>query len=73
MKTPEELLHGYLDQTLTSAELVTLQDWLAASPDHLRRLTRLLLLHNQLRSESLSRSATGGARCGIRRTSPRVG
>jgi hypothetical protein len=60
MKTPEELLHGYLDQTLTSAELGRLQAWLAESPEHMRQLTRLLLLHNHLRSESLSFSAAGG-------------
>lgn len=59
MKAPNELLYGYLDQTLTPAEFDTLQAWLAESPEHMRQLTHLLLFHNQLRSESLSFSATG--------------
>lgn len=60
MKSPEDLLHGYVDQTLTSAELGLLQAWLAESPEHMRQLTQLLLLHNQLRSESLSFSTAVG-------------
>jgi hypothetical protein len=54
---PEELLHGYLDQTLTPARHAHLQAWLQQSPDHVRHFTDLLLLHSQLRSESLSFTA----------------
>lgn len=57
MSTPEELLHGYLDQTLTVSQQAELQRWLAQSPENARHFTELLLLHNQLRSESLSFTA----------------
>jgi len=56
---PEELLHGYLDQTLDAPQQTALQHWLSQSPDNMRRFTELLLLHNQLRSESLSFTALG--------------
>ncbi|MFM7055503.1 MAG: hypothetical protein ACKO2P_01130 [Planctomycetota bacterium] len=54
MNPPEELMNGYLDQTLTASQHADLQVWLQQSPDHVRRFTDLLMLHNQLRSDSLS-------------------
>ncbi|MGV2333978.1 MAG UNVERIFIED_CONTAM: hypothetical protein LVR18_07620 [Planctomycetaceae bacterium] len=59
MNIPEELLHGYLDQTLDASQQTALQHWLSQSPENMRRFTELLLLHNQLRSESLSFTALG--------------
>ena len=58
MTNTTELLNGYLDQSLTPEQHAQLQLWLAQSPDHIRKFTDLLLLHNQLRSEAIL-SATG--------------
>lgn len=76
MRDPEDLLHQYLDQPLTAQEQAELGSWLAESPAHARRFTELLLLHNQLRSESLTLAAsvpamsvnsTGGAKLRLHR------
>jgi hypothetical protein len=53
MTNSNELLNGYLDQSLTPEQHTQLQLWLAESPENIRQFTELLLLDNQLRSEAL--------------------
>ena len=43
-----QLIHGYLDDLLTSEEFVELQGWLAADPQHAREFADLSLLHDRL-------------------------
>ncbi|MEY3457850.1 MAG: hypothetical protein RL215_1007 [Planctomycetota bacterium] len=53
MTLPDDLLHGYLDQSLTSEQQLELEAWLEESPQHVRSFADLLMLHSQLRSEAL--------------------
>jgi hypothetical protein len=53
MTLPDDLLHGYLDQSLTPEQQLELEAWLKESPQHIRSFADLLLLHSQLRSEAL--------------------
>lgn len=48
-----DLLHGYLDETLTAEQHVELANWIKASPDHARQFSQLALLHDRLRTEML--------------------
>jgi hypothetical protein len=48
-----DLIHGYLDETLTAEEHVELSNWIKASPDQAWQFSQLVLLHDRLRAEML--------------------
>ena len=49
-----DLIHGYLDETLTAEQQVELANWIKASPEHARQFAETVLLHDRLRAEVLA-------------------
>ena len=49
-----DLIHGYLDETLTAEQQVELANWIKESPEHSRQFAEALLLHDRLRAEMLA-------------------
>ncbi len=49
-----DLIHGYLDETLTAEQQVELANWIKASPEHARQFSETVLLHDRLRAEMLA-------------------
>lgn len=50
----ENLIHGYLDETLDGEEQVALGQWIKDSPENARHFAKAVLLHDRLRSEVLA-------------------
>lgn len=49
-----DLIHGYLDETLTAEQQVELANWIKESPEHSRQFAEAVLLHDRLRAEMLA-------------------
>ncbi|MCA9059019.1 MAG: hypothetical protein KDA85_10985, partial [Planctomycetaceae bacterium] len=49
-----DLIHGYLDETLTAEQQAELANWLRESLDHARQFAETVLLHDRLRVEMLA-------------------
>ena len=49
-----DLIHAYLDETLTAEQHVELANWIKASPEHARQFSETVLLHDRLRAEMLA-------------------
>lgn len=49
-----DLIHGYLDETLTAEQQVELANWIKESPDHAGQFAETVLLHDRLRAEMLA-------------------
>ncbi|MEZ5944303.1 MAG: hypothetical protein R3C18_23175 [Planctomycetaceae bacterium] len=49
-----DLIHAYLDDTLTAEQHVELANWIKASPEHAGQFAETILLHNRLRAEMLA-------------------
>lgn len=49
-----DLLHGYLDETLTAEQQGELAAWIKKSPQHAGQFVEVLLLHDRLRAEMLA-------------------
>ena len=58
MLDPQTLINGYLDETLSSEELVCFQQWLRETPQNRQRFAEAALLHDRLRGEILAMSTT---------------
>lgn len=54
---PNQLIDGYLDETLSSDEHELLNRWLKAAPENAQQLAQATLLHDRLRSEHLALAA----------------
>ena len=50
----ENLIHGYLDETLDAEQQVTLGQWIKDSPENAKHFAKAVLLHDRLRSEMLA-------------------
>ena len=53
----QQLIDGYLDETLSSDEQELLNRWLKAAPENAQQLAQATLLHDRLRSEHLALTA----------------
>lgn len=49
-----DLIHGYLDETLTAEQQVELANWIKESPEHSRQFAEAVLLHDRLQAEMLA-------------------
>ena len=49
-----DLIHGYLDETLTAEQQVELANWIKESPEHAEQFAEAVLLHDRLRAEMLA-------------------
>jgi hypothetical protein len=49
-----DLIHGYLDETLTAEQQVELANWIKESPEHAGQFAETILLHDRLRAEMLA-------------------
>lgn len=49
-----DLIHAYLDETLTAEQQVELANWIKESPEHARQFSETVLLHDRLRAEMLA-------------------
>ncbi|MCA9124465.1 MAG: hypothetical protein KDB11_30020, partial [Planctomycetales bacterium] len=49
-----DLIHGYVDETLTAEQHVELANWIKESPEHARQFSETVLLHDRLRAEMLA-------------------
>lgn len=49
-----DLIHGYLDETLTAEQQVELENWIKESPEHAGQFAETVLLHDRLRAEMLA-------------------
>jgi len=47
----DELINGYLDESLSEEESPELADWIKADPAHARQFARATMLHDRLQSE----------------------
>lgn len=47
----DQLIHGYLDDSLTNEEIGVLNDWIKADPNNAKRFAEETLLHDRLGSE----------------------
>lgn len=54
----EELIHGYIDETLDAEQLEELASWLNHSPENARQFAEAILLHDRLHAEVLALSAS---------------
>lgn len=54
MSSPQELIAGYLDETLSPEEHAEFARWLEASPDNRKQFADSVLLHDRLRGELLA-------------------
>lgn len=59
MRDPSELASAYFDDQLSDAELVELQQWMAADADHLRQFVRESLVHSRIRDLLQQRDMCG--------------
>jgi hypothetical protein len=46
-----ELIHGYLDDSLSSEQQAQLNQWIKSDPQHARQFASYMMLHDRLRSE----------------------
>lgn len=60
MNSPETLITGYLNDTLTEAECAQLQQWLKADSAHLREFTDAVLFDQEIRAAVTTRATQGG-------------
>ena len=49
-----DLIHGYVDETLTAEQQVELANWIKESPEHAGQFAETVLLHDRLRAEMLT-------------------
>jgi anti-sigma factor RsiW len=56
----QQLIHGYLDDTLSAEEHTAFEHWLQESPSHAQQFAAVAMLHDRLRSE-LALSELGAA------------
>lgn len=55
-----EMVNGYLDDTLSSAQQVALGEWIKADAEHARQFAAAVMLHDRLRSELADRRESLG-------------
>ena len=61
MRAPTtDLVHGYLDETLSAEQQDELANWIKDNPEHARQFAEIVLLHDRLRAEL--KEAVQGAR-----------
>jgi hypothetical protein len=49
-----DLIHGYLDETLTAEQQDELASWIKENPEHAQQFADIVLLHDRLRAELLA-------------------
>ncbi len=59
--SPDELIHGYLDETLSEEQLETLAQWLKADAKNAEQFAQMCLLHNELRATWVDEPMVAGA------------
>ena len=47
----QQLIHGYLDDSLTAEQHEQLSQWIKSNPDHARAFAAQVMLHDRLRNE----------------------
>jgi hypothetical protein len=60
---PQDLISGYLDDTLSTDEQYRLTQWLKESPENARQFAQVMLLHDRLRGEHLALAAIAEGIC----------